>query len=687
MADRKRPGGQVLAGCLAILVLAGADSPALEQPPGAPGAPPRQSDGATALQSARNANYDIDVTLDPGLRTLTGSETITWRNTGAIAAYSIRLHLYWNAFRNTDSTWLKQRKLAGDHAFAKRPADDFGYSEITSLQILGPDGVPGADLIPLLRYISPSDQNQDDRSLAAAELPTAVQVGETLRLRVTWKGKFPKNFDRTGVIGNYFFVSQWFPKLGVFETGGWMSHQFFANTEFYSDFGRYDVRMTVPSGWTVGATGVEQSRMDSGPGQTTHRYVQDDVHDFAWTTSPDFIERKQRFEHAGLPLVDMRLLLQPEHEGQADRHFDATAAALRYYGQWFGRYPYGHITIVDPVFQSDSGGMEYPTIFTAGTRWLAPRGSNTPEAVVIHEAGHQFWYGLVANNETEHAWMDEGLNEYSDSRVQSVAFQSNYLVQRFFGDFIPWRFTDIALTRATDTNWMNAYRRDGDRDALTTPTRLMWPGTHQALSYHKTALMLHTLERRLGWDTMQRVLATYFDRWRFRHPRPDDFFAVLTDVTGQDFTWFLDQVYRSSNRFDYAIERFDSEPITSRGLVDAPDGPAFQEKTVEGMYRTTVVARRLQAGQFPVDVLVTFSNGEQVRESWDGLARWQPYTIDRPVKAVSVQVDPERVLLLDTNYTNNSRVLEPATEAAATKWSLRWMVWLQDLLMTYAFFV
>ena len=105
------------------------------------------------------------------------------------------------------------------------------------------------------------------------------------------------------------------------------------------------------------------------------------------------------------------------------------------------------------------------------------------------------------------------------------------------------------------------------------------------------------------------------------------------------------------------------------------------------MFRTTVVARRLEAGQFPVDVLTTFSNGEQVRETWDGLARWQVFTYDKPVKAVSVQIDPERVLLLDTNYTNNSRVLEPATEAAATKWSLRWMVWLQDLLMTYAFFV
>ena len=99
------------------------------------------------------------------------------------------------------------------------------------------------------------------------------------------------------------------------------------------------------------------------------------------------------------------------------------------------------------------------------------------------------------------------------------------------------------------------------------------------------------------------------------------------------------------------------------------------------------MARRLEAGQFPVDVLVTFSNGEQARETWDGRGRWQVFTFDRPVKAVSAQIDPERKLLLDTNYTNNSKTMEPAADRAATKWSLRWMVWLQDLFMTWAFLV
>src|SRR5688572_17679846 len=294
---------------------------------------------------------------------------------------------------------------------------------------------------------------------------------------------------------------------------------------------------------------------------------------------------------------------------------------------------------------------------------------------------------MVANNEVLHAWLDEGINEYADSRLQSVAFQPNYLMQRFFGDFIPWQYRDIALTRATDTNFMNTFRRAADRDTLSTPTWVLWPATHQNLSYHKAALLLHTLERLHSWEVMQRVLSTFFTRWQYRHPAPEDFFAVLEDVTGDDHEWFLEQAYRNSYTYDYAIERLDSALISWRGLHETPKGMAYEQHTLDKIYRTTVVARRLGAGQFPVDVLVTFTDGHQERERWDGRARWQNFSFDRPARAVSAQIDPERVLLLDTSFTNNSRTLEPARDQAATKWSLRWMVWLQDLFMTYAFLV
>ncbi len=675
------------------LAAAGTHGPTLRaQPVEAPAdraviSPPAPAGG----MAPQTASYSIDATLDPDTHTLTGTEVITWRNPGEIPAYSIRLHLYWNAWRTTESTWLRQRALAGTAGeMLDRPPADYGWQVITELRQVNPDGSAGADLLPGFRYIQPGDQNAADRSLAYADLPAAVPPGGTLRLHVAWRAQVPRTFSRTGVVGRYFFIAQWFPKIGVFEPAGWNAQQFFANTEFYADFGRYDVRLTVPQGWTLGATGRQVSRTDTADGATVHRYAQDDVHDFAWTTSPDFTEHVRTFEHAGLPPVEMRLLLQPEHRGQEDRHFTATAAALRYYGEWYGAYPYPQITIVDPAWQSGSGGMEYPTIFTAGTRWLAPRGSNQPESVTVHEAGHQFWYGMVANNEVNDAWMDEGLNTYSEERVQAEVFTPNYRVERFFGGFVPWQFRDIPLSRATDGNGLNGYRRSAERDRPETPSYRYWPGTHADLTYSKTALWLHTLERHVGWDRFRQALATYFHRWRFRHPAPQDFFDAISEETGEDLTWFFDQVHRSSNTFDYAAERLDTGPATERGFFEgngSGDDPAFGVRTTEGVFRTTAVVRRLGEAIFPVDVVVRFADGEAVRERWDGRERWHVYRYEGPARAVSLEVDPDRVLLLDVNYTNNSLTLAPQAEAAADRWTLHWLVWLQDLLLTWSFFV
>ena len=438
----------------------------------------------------------------------------------------------------------------------------------------------------------------------------------------------------------------------------------------------------------VGSTGVEQSRTDNPDGTTTHRYVQDDVHDFAWTTSPDFIERKARFEHQSLPATDMRLLLQPEHAGLADRYFDATRTALRYYGEWFGAYPYGHITVVDPAWQSGSGGMEYPTLFTGGTRWLAPASVASPEGVTVHEAGHQFWYGIVASNEFEHAWMDEGFNTYSTARALAQLMPTRHYALRVFGGFVPWVLRDIELTRENDGNGPAGYRQAAEADVPSTASWRYWPGTASGITYNKTAIWLNTLERLVGWPTMQKILSTYFERWKFRHPKPQDFFAVASEVSGQDLSWFFDQVHRRADAFDYAVQDLACVEKKVRGLVDR-DGKrvAVGGETQGTVFETTVVLRREGEGLFPVDLVVRFADGSVARERWDGAARWKMFRFERAARAVSAEVDPERILLLDVNVTNNSRTLEPRADAAATKWSLRWLVWLQDTLLTYGFFV
>jgi len=239
---------------------------------------------------------------------------------------------------------------------------------------------------------------------------------------------------------------------------------------------------------------------------------------------------------------------------------------------------------------------------------------------------------------------------------------------------------------------LDRYRPDVGTDDPSTPTYLYHPETGYSLSYSKTALWLVTLERHLGWETLQRILSTFFERRAFSHPTPEDFFAIADEVSGQDLSWFFDQVQRDSVRFDYAVDSVSSEPVRLRGFVDAPGEPALAGPPEDGedsaeLQRSEVVVRRRGEGRFPVELLLVFEDGSELRERWDGLARWKKFVVERPQRLDYAVVDPERVLMLDLNYTNNSMRVEAAARLPAVKWGSRWMVWFQDLLATFAFFI
>ena len=620
--------------------------------------------------SPRNANYTIDVKLDVRARTLTAREPLVWTNITAHPAGELRFHLYYNAWRNEHSTWMREHALTSWWSAAgSRRGGDFAAIDVSNLQITGGSIAP-VDLTGAMRFIAPDDGNDDDRTVMAVTLPEPVGPGGTITVDMAFTAKIPRPFARTGAIGDYFFIGQWFPKIGVLDaSGNWNCHQFHVGTEFFADFGVYDVRMTVPRGWPLAATGRERERTDNGDGTTTHRYYQEDVHDFAWTTSPDFLESRERFEHPGLPPVEMRLLLQPEHASQASRHFEGARAALRYYGEWFGAYPYGHLTIIDPAWQSESDGMEYPTLFTVGTRWRMPPEDTYLEDTAVHETGHQWWYGMVATNEFEDAWMDEGINQYANARVMAEAFPEGREVRRLFGGFVPWILEDVHWDRLTSGEYLFDYRGSPTVDIQATPSFRYWPRTSGPITYAKPALWLHTLERALGWSTVQQILSTFFDRWRFKHPRPGDLFQVANEVSRRDLTPFFDQVYRGSAVFDYGVDS-----VTSIATDD-------------DRFSSAIVVRRHGDGIFPVTILATLDNGEQRRFAWDGAGRWHRVTVEHDSRVVSAQVDPDRILVLDTNFTNNSFTTAPASGRAATKWAAAWLIWLQDQLLTWAVLV
>jgi hypothetical protein len=691
---------------------------------------PASAGMAEALEiSPRNANYEIRVRLDPETKTLDGWQRLTWTNIREVPTAELTFHLYWNAWRNSESTWLKERRWGGRFTPRSPDRDAWGWERPESVRLVshsgaGGPGVAGADLTARAYYDSPDDGNPLDRTVLVVPLPAPVAPGDTVQVEMEWKSKIPRTFARTGFRGDYYFIAHWFPKLGVFEgPAGWTTPQFHSNTEFFSDYGSYDVEITLPSEMVVGATGLLKDESDGGDGTKTLRFVQDDVHGFAWTASPDYQVAQRRFEEDGLPPVEVTLLYQPEHAAQVDRHFAAAFAALKYYGTWYGPYPYGHLTFVDPAWGSRTGGMEYPTLFTCGTRIFNPFGGGSPEGVTIHEAGHQFWYGLVGDNEFEDAWIDEGLNTFSTARTYREAYGERELEVRyleppgvrwdgFFARLVP----SITFSRAVFGNRLQRYRPDARSDIPATPTWRYFPGTASNITYAKTALWLHTLERHLGWDVLQEILSTFFHRYRFRHPEPEDFFAIANRVaeerTGERLDWFFDQVYRDNAVFDYGVTEVRSRPVRLEGWVEEEgEGEGERKAGIDGgpgigaelvyrsgkgrdakenggpVFRSEVLVQRLQDGVFPVDVLLVFEDGTEIRRHWNGRGTWKLFTHEGPSKLSYAVVDPERVLLLDVDITNNSRRLEPASALGATKWASKWMIWLQDLLQTFTFFV
>jgi len=649
--------------------------------------------------SPRNANYTMSVQLDPETKMLTATQRLEWRNIQSVATDELWFHLYWNGWRNSESTWMIEDRLRrrSDRETGKTKEGDWSWITIDAVHLVGADGNT-IDLAPTQRFETPDDDNAEDRTVWVVTLPEAVDPGETVTVELVWRAKIPRTFARTGFRGDFFFLAHWFPKLGVFEgQKGWNCHQYHAGTEYFSDYGVYDVTITTPSSYVIGASGRETETVDHGDGTTARRFRQADIHGFAWTASPDYIEVRDRFEHPDLPPVDIRLLMQPEHEHQTQRHLDATKAALEHYGLWYGAYPYGHVTVIDPAWGSGASGMEYPTLFTCGTGIDRPFGAGSPEGVTVHEAGHQFWYGIVGNNEFEYAWLDEGLNTYSTSRTMQETYGNSFRVRRYLAPPGARGIFALAFPEIREDPWMgrlHRYRDDASSDVQSTPTFRYHPGTGGSLSYSKTALWLRTLENYLGWETFQPVMAAFFDRYAFKHPTPEDFVAVANEVSGEDLNWFFDQVIYDSVAFDYAIDSASSKPVGLKGLSGDDGDPIYvdpkddsDEDDEEKHWRTDVVVRRHGGGRFPVQIKMVFENGDESIHEWDGQGRWTIFSEERESKLRYVVVDPDGVLALDIRPNNNSRFREAPSKKGAVKWASFWMVWVQDLLSSWAFYV
>ncbi len=389
------------------------DKPLL--PPVEAAEPANEADTAGAV-----VNYTINAELLHESRKLKCSEILTWRNTTGSAVDNLRFHLYYNAFRSPDSTLMRERNF---HEKSQRHLNGlkFGEVRIEEMQIAG-----GEFLTPKMVFISPDDANKDDRTVMEVKLEKPVGPEESVTLKINFTLTIPQIFKRTGKAGDYYFFSQWFPKIGVLQADGlWNCHQFHNNSEFFSDFGTYTVNITLPERFIVGATGNLVKSDKNVDGTVTLSYKEQNIHDFAWVAYPGFKRITETIKSKGKPGgTIVELLLAPGHESARENYLRCIEFSLNYLEEHIFPYPYRKITVVDPPFEGiASGFMEYPTLITTYYSNLVPSFINLSENTLIHEIAHQYFYGIVGSDEAREAWLDEGIATFFELEVADAYYK------------------------------------------------------------------------------------------------------------------------------------------------------------------------------------------------------------------------------------------------------------------------
>src|SRR5271165_6939764 len=606
----------------------------------------------TGPLSQRVVAYQIDATYVPDKHEVDATETLTYHNLTGKPLDHFPFHLYLNAFQ-PNSTWVREAHRDGN--FRTSTFDEgwdpkrSGSNEILALEDEGM-----GDLTKAIKFVQPDDDNAKDKTVFDIAMPQPIEAGQDVVFKIKFKATFPEVVARTGYKRTFVLAGQWFPKVGVFWNGAWNCHQFHAMTEFFADFGTYDVKITLPKNYIIGATGVQVSDTDNGNGTKTVGFHAEDVHDFAWTADPNFRVIESEFDGSVGP-VKIRLLSYTGHKSSWQRYVDALKATMQRFDQWYGPYPYAQITVVDPPHGADeAGGMEYPTFITAGTGWFAFKGDHETELVTEHEFGHQYWYGMVATNEFENGWLDEGINSYTEIKVLDNMYGRNASNFNLLG------------AQMGDAAWLRGYYLPvAETDSMARPSYTdMSFESYGGVTYGKAASMLISLETIVGEETLKNALHTYFMKYRFTHPTQEDFLRTVNEVAGRDLKWYWDQAVYGTQVFDYAVLRADSTP-TDWYEEDATEKPG------ETMYETQVILQRKGDFVFPVEAEIKFDNGESLRERWDGKERWVRYVYHKKARVRSVELDPDHRIALDRNYLNNSYVSKAqrgATEKIATYW-------------------
>lgn len=561
--------------------------------------------------------YVLSCYLDEEKHTIACDGSFSVVNQTSQEVRSFYLHLYPNAFQegstfSKEASWLKRYKSWGDERFSRL--------EIHALRMAA------QDLLENARFIAPDDGNPQDKTLLEVPLPLPLRPGEEGVFKIAFTTHLHRLYMRSGYGKNYYQIMQWYPKVAPLEEA-YQPHQFHAFTEFYGPFSEYTITLDLPEDYTLVSTGSEKSSQPFGKDRTRHYLHAERVHDFAMVTGKGLKKHLSHWRHTTLTffLPDEYGYLFPTYE-------KTTKALLDFMASHVSPYPYENLTVVCPPWGTSHGreGMEYPTLVVVAARHHPWQNPLELDYTLAHELIHQYFYGILASNEVEEPWLDEGFTTYWSVRFMGSQEKGAPMVKRLL-DF-PIAFSSLPRSPYLRLKLRYQEKLPIDRMGEFGYQKADWT-SYRIHAYAQPALFLKTLENFVGTDALDNLFQSYYERFAFSHPKAEDFLNLL----GEKYPiWekYLKGLLTRKEPIDIGIKR-----LSGKKILCYRQGPV----------------------PTPLTLRITFQNGKTQDYLWKATSSWSRFTF--PQRVIRAELDPEGKFLLDANPFNNLWEAKPSQEA------------------------